>query len=113
MAREKVPAFQFYPKDFLSDENVLGMTYTERGIYITLLAVCWLQGSLPPPAELPDMLKLAAPRFEKLWHGRLSRCFDPNGDGRLHHKRLDEEREKQAAFRAKQAANGTKGGRPK
>lgn len=103
MARERVPAFQWYPKDFLSDENVLAMSYTERGIYITLLSVCWLQGSLPAGEELAEMLKIPWPRFDKLWTGRLSRCFVANGDGRLHHKRLDKEREKQEQFRRRQS----------
>ena len=43
----KPPAFQFYPKDFLSDINVSVMSMEERGIYITLLSHCWLEGWLP------------------------------------------------------------------
>jgi hypothetical protein len=36
----KSPAFQFYPKDFLTDENVRVMSLQERGAYITLLCLC-------------------------------------------------------------------------
>lgn len=104
LAQEKVPAFQFYPKDFLSDSNVQAMSHTERGIYITLLSHCWLDGSLPGDMkQLARMAQLPAVRFERLWHGPLSRCFQANGDGRLHHKRLDAEREKQTAYRRRQA----------
>lgn len=114
MAQERVPAFQFYPKDFLSDSNVLKMSYTERGLYITLMASCWMDGSLPSDLkELAQMLKMPAPRFSRIWHGPLSQCFQANGDGKLHHKRLDAEREKQEQFRRRQSDNGEKGGRPK
>ena len=43
----KAPAFQFYASDFLSDLNVQMMTMAQRGIYITLLAMEWIEGSLP------------------------------------------------------------------
>ncbi len=102
MAREKVPAFQFYPKDFLSDTNVMQMTMTERGVYITLLSACWLDGSLPSDVDgLSRVVQMSPERFGKLWAGPLSRCFQALG-GRLQHKRLDVERDKQAAFRGRQ-----------
>lgn len=103
MPREKAPAFQFYPKDFLSDERVLVMTHTERGIYITFLCVCWLEGSLP--ADVKGLARIAGmlpTRFEKLWQGPLCRCFQAREDGRLTHKRLDMEREKQSRFLRRQ-----------
>jgi uncharacterized protein YdaU (DUF1376 family) len=104
VAQEKVPAFQFYPKDFLSDTNVLKMSHTERGLYITLMASCWMDGALPNNTkELAQMVKMPAPRFERLWQGPLGCCFYVNGDGRLHHKRLDAEREKQEQYRRRQS----------
>ena len=33
--KNKSPAFQFYPKDWLADPDVACMTMAERGIYIT------------------------------------------------------------------------------
>lgn len=107
MAREKAPAFQFYPKDFISDERVMRMTYTERGIYITLLSVCWLEGSIPgQPRAIAMMLKIPTARFLKLWRGPLSRCFETNSDGRLIQKRLEREREAQARYRVLQSEKG-------
>jgi hypothetical protein len=35
--KEKSPAFQFYPKDFLSDSKAMIMPSEARGIYITEL----------------------------------------------------------------------------
>ena len=49
--KEKSPAFQFYPKDWLADPNVRAMTHAERGIYIDLLCSCWTEGSIPDDPE--------------------------------------------------------------
>ena len=114
MAAESVPAFQFYPKDFLTDERVRLMSHTERGIYITLLCMCWLEGSLPSDVHnLAKLVEVPIGRFQKLWDGHLSKCFRLTAEGRLSQKRLDKERAKQAEFRARQAENGRLGGRPK
>ena len=43
---EKRRLFQFYPNDFLLDANVISQSMQERGVYITLLCVCWQQGLL-------------------------------------------------------------------
>jgi hypothetical protein len=40
--KEKSPAFQFYPKDWLTDDKVMGMTDAEKGVFIDLLAIQWL-----------------------------------------------------------------------
>jgi hypothetical protein len=65
---ERAPSFQFYPKDFLTDERVRLMSYAERGIYITLLCHCWLEGSLPSDAKLlTKLLHLRPYRFARLW----------------------------------------------
>lgn len=110
MAPEKVPAFQFYPKDFLSDERVQMMSYTERGLYITLLCSCWLEGSLPAdPGALAKLLKVPVSRFRKLWQGPLGKCFRPGDDGRLGHKRLDVERRKQEDWRTTNHEKGVRG----
>ncbi len=106
----KAPAFQFYPKDFLTDERVGLMSYTERGIYITLLSKCWLEGSLPASVEdLARLLGLPVQRFRRLWVNSLSCCFITAGDGRITQKRLEEEREKQEQYRRRQSDKGTKG----
>jgi len=110
-AEKASPAFQFYPKEFLSSSKVMAMSLTERGAYITLLSVEWLDGSLPnSPGGLARILGLSEPRFRKLWGGVLSACFIER-DGRLVNARLEDERRKQIAFRQRQSENGKKGGR--
>jgi hypothetical protein len=82
LAKEKSPAFQFYPKDFLTDERVQLMSHTERGIYVTLLCLCWLEGSLPADVnQLAKLVSLPAPRFMRLWNTSLHACFKPGPAG--------------------------------
>lgn len=107
MAQEKAPAFQFYPKDFLTDERVRLMSHTERGLYITLLCYCWLEQSLPSDvSQLARLMAVPCARFERLWSGPLAECFRKGDDGRLYHKRLEEERTKQEAFRRRASDGG-------
>ena len=41
------PAFQFYPRDWLSSSGTRTMSYAERGMYCELLSHQWLDGSIP------------------------------------------------------------------
>lgn len=54
---EKSPAFQFYPRDWLSSWRVQSMTPEQRGGYIQLLCHAWLQN---PQGTLPDDPKILA-----------------------------------------------------
>jgi uncharacterized protein YdaU (DUF1376 family) len=102
----KPPAFQFYPKDFLSDTNVVCLTNEELGAYIRLLCHCWLGGSLPT-----DDKKLAklSNCYRRWGHVRVSviGLFSKTEDNRYVHKRLTEERVKQLKHSGlmKEAAN--------
>jgi len=103
----KAPAFQFYASDFLSDINVTTMTMAQRGMYITLLAFEWIEGSLPT-----DILKLRIlcgnhPDFDSDWQV-VSSCFT-NSDGKLYNNRLESERSNMVAYRERMSANGRKG----
>ena len=109
--RTTAPAFQFYPKDFLSSSRVQRMSLTEIGAYIVLLSHNWLAGGIPTdPNEIAKIVKMPAPRFRRLWAGALSECFVKRGT-MLTNERLDAERKKQMAFRERQSVNGRKGGR--
>jgi hypothetical protein len=44
---EKSPAFQFYPREWDTDMNVIPMTYEEEGVYFALCRLFWLHGGLP------------------------------------------------------------------
>jgi uncharacterized protein YdaU (DUF1376 family) len=105
---DRAPAFQFYPKDFLTDEKVVRMSNTEVGIYTRLLCYCWLEGSLPLETDaLAHMARMQGKQFTKLWENSpLRTCFHVGDDGRLHHKRLDEERDKQDHYRRRASDGG-------
>lgn len=97
------PAFQFYPKDFLSSRRVENMTMAERGIYITLLCRCWDEDGLPTDlSELASMVRMKPAPFAKLWaNSAVRHCFAERG-GKLHNERLDRERKAQAEYRKRQ-----------
>jgi hypothetical protein len=46
------PWFPFYAAAFLGSDTVISMTMTECGIYIKLIAMCWLYGSIPWDSKL-------------------------------------------------------------
>lgn len=105
MAAEKSPAFQFYPKEFLADGNVSGMSLSERGAYITLICICWNDGSLPMATDrLANMVGLPPRAFSKIWPA-LRACFQER-EGRYIHPRLEREREKQDTYRRRQSDAG-------
>lgn len=105
----KSPAFQFYPKEFLSSSKVIAMSATERGAYITLLSVQWLDGSLPNDLAALARLSGVAPKpFARMWPHNLARCFALKG-GRFVNERLELERKKQAEYRRRQTDNAAKG----
>jgi uncharacterized protein YdaU (DUF1376 family) len=101
-ASEKSPAFQFYPKDFLSDEKQIRMSLAAVGIYMRLLCHCWNEGSLPSDAPALARLSGATTRqLRALWPS-ISPCFQTTEDGRLVNRRLELERAKQITFRSTQ-----------
>lgn len=113
MAAEKAPAFQFYPKDFMTDGHVMAMTLAERGAYITLICLCWMEGSVPAEmAALARRCKVSTAVFVKLWPA-LEPCFVPSYGEMLIQPRIERERQKQADYRAMKAEAGRLGGRPK
>jgi uncharacterized protein YdaU (DUF1376 family) len=109
MASGKAPAFQFYAAEYLADENVQLLTLEQEGIYVRLLAYCWREGSIPvDPVKLSRLCKNAP--AEAL--AGVVELFIPGSDGRLLHRRLEDQRQKHEEYRKAQAANGSRGGRP-
>jgi uncharacterized protein YdaU (DUF1376 family) len=105
---KKAPAFQFYARDYLADINVRAMTYEQRGVYVELLALCWLERGLPSNlGTLSRILGMKRSRLEKIWPPIFS-CFHTEGD-RLQHRRLNTQRVELEAYRAKQSQNGKAG----
>lgn len=93
--KEKSPAFQWYPKDFETDEVAACMSLSERGVYITLLGYCWLEGSIPDDAsKLARLCRCSESELRRAWPA-VSQKFTPREDGRLLNSRLEKERESQ------------------
>ncbi len=105
----KSPAFQFYPRDFLSSRKVDRMSMTERGIYITLLAHCWIDRGLPTDmSELAYACRMKADKFERIWtRGVLHQCFELRND-RFVNPRLEVERKVQIDYSRKQKEKADK-----
>ena len=105
---EKPPAFQWYPRDFLTDEKVVVMPNSYCGAYVRLMCHEWLEGSLPDdPAMLARLACEPAAAFAPMWELFGSKfTAHPTLYGRLIHPRLQKEREKQAEWRAKSSKGG-------
>jgi hypothetical protein len=103
----KAPAFQFYASDFLSDINVVTMSMSQRGIYITLIAHEWLEGKLPADTSTLKMLCGNPEDWESDWE-KVSTCFTER-DGYIYNSRLESEREKLSAYRERMSKAGKKG----
>jgi uncharacterized protein YdaU (DUF1376 family) len=104
----QAPAFQFYPADFLADENVVVMSLAGRGAYITLLCYCWREGSIPVDfTRMGRMCGVDSSAMAQLWE-ELHGCFEKAGD-RYINPRLERERIKQAEHRNERRESGRKG----
>jgi uncharacterized protein YdaU (DUF1376 family) len=101
----KSPAFQWYPKDFLSSVRVAEMSLEEKGAYIVALSFCWISGSLPSdPTRLARVIGdgCTAETAEAILP-----MFEPTKDGqRLVHERLEIERKKQMDWKNKTSKAG-------
>jgi uncharacterized protein YdaU (DUF1376 family) len=95
----RAPAFQWYPSDFMADINVQLMDWTQRGIYVWLIGICWLDKSIP--SDIGSLAKLT--HIPVAWWeengGRILACFKPLPGGKLYHPRIEKERAKQKAYR--------------
>lgn len=109
----KDPAFLFWPGDWMQSETVRAMTYEQRGIYLELLAMAWLEGSIPEDQErLRRMVGLSASRWAKVWP-LVSECWEPReGDsGRLVNPRQEHERETRRTKAEEMRRRGAAGGK--
>ena len=60
--------FPFYPKDWLTDDSVLSLSSEEKGYYIDLLCIDWLNGGFPIDEHfLKNFLKISSQRAKKFW----------------------------------------------
>jgi uncharacterized protein YdaU (DUF1376 family) len=109
MSKAKSPAFQMYASDFLSSDAVAVMSAEAIGVYFLLLLRDWKHGGLPDDhAKLAIWGKVTPRKFARLWPV-ISPEFERREDGRLYNPRLEEERGKQAAWKAKSSTGGQLG----
>lgn len=110
MATEKSPAFQFYPKDFLSDGKVALMSLEQIGAYTVLLCHTWIEGKVPAdPILLARLCHAELARFEsEIWPG-VAPCFKSDGNGSLYNPRLRKERSRQKARKKAKSSAGKRG----
>ena len=100
----KAPAFQFYPKDWLTDPDVVCMSMAQKGAYITLICYCWKEDKLPNNPDYIRKLLGNIPKWKTLWNG-IKHKFEIRGNY-LVHPRLEKERIKQEEHRRKKSIAG-------
>lgn len=139
MSKELSPAFQFYPRDWLSDPNVCLLSYEQEGWYIHLICHCWMEGHIPADAHQVgrilgfrdhDIAGLEECQLLDRFNKRqddirelLDLCFVPeaqleNGEAQLQaqlqylvHPRVERERKAQLERRKERSNSGRRGGK--
>lgn len=106
MAKNKPPAFQFYPDAWLSSTSIALMSLAETGAFLNLLCHAWMAEDCGLPDDDEQLAILS--RLGKQWpksSKRLRDKFEVIGD-RLFNPRLVEERVKQQEWKRKSAEGG-------
>lgn len=105
----KSPAFQFYPKDWQTDEKVMLMTLEQEGAYMRLLGHQWLHESIPADVEsLARICRTDDETMGRIWE-KVGTCFVEAEDGRLYNERLERQRQEMADFSERKSEAGKKG----
>ena len=108
----KSPAFQFYPKEWLSSMDIMLMTPEQEGAYIRLLCICWESGDCSIPDDDRQLSMLS--RLGEGWFKGSSTVVrnkfisHPDKPGFLTNERLLREAQKQADWARKCSAGGRK-----
>jgi uncharacterized protein YdaU (DUF1376 family) len=101
----KPPAYQHYAKDWLVGTAHLSLS--AQGAYQRLLDHQWEDGALPDDMGTLSRLIGTPKDFGLLWK-EIERHFPKGDDGMRRNKRMEEEREKQLAYRELQAKRSAK-----
>jgi uncharacterized protein YdaU (DUF1376 family) len=113
--RKDLGWFPMYATETLADERFQGWTCEERGAWVTLILVCWHEGSIPASPELlRRTLHLDAPAFRVIWE-QIGNRFAPSDEdpARLVSPRLEKERAKANRIASERAKAGAEGGKAK
>jgi uncharacterized protein YdaU (DUF1376 family) len=107
-SESKAPAYQWYVRDWMSDEAVRLMTYEQRGILRELLDHQWLERSIPADVkQLARLLGMPAAKFQRVWPPIAEKFVDIGG-GRLQNERLERSRTRLQEFRENKRQAGLK-----
>jgi uncharacterized protein YdaU (DUF1376 family) len=105
--KEKSPAFQFYPRDWMGGAPA-SMVPEETHVYVWLLCKDWEDGGIVfDEKKLAHYCRLTRPRFRKAWETVKDSFVERNG--RLYNPRLERERKKQAEFKEIMSKSGRVG----
>lgn len=107
MAPNKSPAFQFYPKDFLS--GTATMSLQEVGAYVRLLCYAWDTGSVPAEGDERARIMVCSKAQERELWKKVGKKFVLVNDVYLN-ERMEDERQKQAEYRRRQSDKGKASG---
>ena len=113
LPQNQTPAFQWYPRDWLTSRAVMKMTPTQRSYYFDLLCHAWLSdrpGFIPNDRDLLWRLARAKSRetFEREADLVLAQ-FRKGKNGELFHPRLVTERQRQARRTSEMSSRGKLG----
>jgi len=93
--------------------DTMDLTTTEHGAYLLLTMHYWCRGPLPTePSRLAIITKQTLTAWNRM-AGTILAFFKEGDDGRLHHKRLDSERERCADVSDKRSEAGRAGAEAK
>ena len=108
MAREKAPAFQFYPRDWLSDPVQACMSAAGAGAYIRLLCYCWLNETIPGESGALARLAGMSPKEWARVSDEVLAAFRADGSA-FRHDRLDRIRSEHATSSSERSQSGRRG----
>jgi len=107
---EKPPAFQWYAKDWLTDDKRTEMSPAQRGVHIDFMSYQWVNTSIPNDIDkLATIAGVPVAEMRELWVSPLVDCYVANGSGRLQNPRLEKERDAKLKYLDKMAKAGRKG----
>jgi len=103
----KAPAFQWYAKEWLTDDKRIEMSLAQRGVYADLMSYQWINGSVPANAE--QITRVIGEDAEPHWNGHLLAAFPLREDGRRMNLTLEDYRTWLKEQSEKRSAAGKKG----
>lgn len=107
---QRPPAFQFFARDWLIDEQVMFLSYESKGAYIDLLAHAWLEGSIPADLAKVGIILRDREVADRVWP-ELAQFWAPHPTlpGRLVNRRQEDERQALEEHQRRQSEHGRAG----